>query len=63
MIQNLLDGHGIFNAGNDVHRPLALLAGFNVDIEYSFQPRGQGHLNVALAKSNYSDPFDCHRRD
>ncbi len=31
--------------------PLALLAGFNVDIEYSFQPLGPGHRNVALGEA------------
>ena len=29
MIQNLLDSHGIFNAGNDPDWPLTLLADFN----------------------------------
>ena len=33
MVKNLLDGHWVFNAGNDPHLAVTHLAGFNVDIE------------------------------
>jgi hypothetical protein len=47
----LLDGHRVFNTGDDAHWALALLAGFNVDIEYSFQPLGPGHRHVPLGEA------------
>lgn len=46
--QNLPDHDRIFDAGNDPDRPLALLAGFNVDIEHPFQALGPGHGGMAL---------------
>ena len=51
MIQNLLDGHGVFNAGYDAHWTLALLAGLDVDIEYPFQPLGPGHRHMTLGEA------------
>ena len=50
MIQNLLNDHRILHAGNDPHRPLALLAGFDVDIEYPFQPLGPGHGGMTFRR-------------
>ena len=48
MVKDLLDDHGVLHTGDDAHRALALLAGFNVDIEYPFQTLGPGHCHVAL---------------
>ena len=42
MREDLSNGRGIFDARNDPHRPLALLAGFDVYIEYPFQALSPG---------------------
>lgn len=51
MIQNLLDGQGVFNAGNDAHWALTFLASLDVDMEYPFQALGPGHGHVALGEA------------
>ena len=48
MREDLSNGRGIFDARNDPHRPLALLAGFDVYIEYPFQALSPGHGCVVL---------------
>ena len=50
MIQNLLDGRGVFSTSNDAHRALALLTGLNVDIEYKLQALGPAHRHMALGE-------------
>ena len=46
MIQNLLDSHGTFYAGNHLDRLLMLLEGFGVDIEYALQALSPGHCRA-----------------
>jgi hypothetical protein len=38
-----LDHFGFFNAGNDLHGTAAVLAGGDIDIEYSFEPLSPSH--------------------
>jgi len=51
MIQNLLDGHGVFNAGDDAHRALALLTDFDIDVEHPVQSLGPAHRHMAFAEA------------
>lgn len=53
MIQNSPDSHGIFHAGNNLEwaLALALVADFNVDIEYAFQALGPGHRHMTLREA------------
>ena len=48
MSQYLSYHRRVFHTGDDPYRTLALLAGFDVDVEYALQPLGPGHGGVAL---------------
>jgi len=48
MFQNLADHRRVFHAGDDLHRVLALFAGFDVDVENPFQTLGPVHGGVAF---------------
>ena len=50
VFQNLPDYRRVFDAGDDLHRPPALLAGFDVDVEYPLQALGPGHGGVAFGR-------------
>jgi len=51
VIQYLPDSHGIFHAGNDAHRALTLLTGFDVDMEHPFQSLSPTHRHMALGEA------------
>lgn len=51
MIQNLLDGHGVFHAGNDAHRALTFLTGFDIDVDHPFQSLSPTHRHRALGEA------------
>ena len=48
VIEDLLDDDGILNAGNDLHRPFALLAFSDVYVEHPLQASGPGHGGMLL---------------
>ena len=48
MSQYFLDDHGVFDAGNDLHRPFALFALSDVNTEDSFEAACPGHRGMLL---------------
>jgi hypothetical protein len=54
VLKNSFDNSGIFDAGDDLHRPAAVRAHLNVDIEYSLQALRPAHCDVARRRSPFS---------
>jgi len=48
LFQNMPDQHRVFRAGDNPFRTLALLAGFDVNVEQPLQGPDPGHGGVAL---------------
>jgi len=46
MLDDSADDLRVFDAGDDLHRPAALLAGFDLDAEDAFEPLRPAHRYV-----------------
>lgn len=50
VVEDLVDDHRVLDAGNHLHRPLALFAFGNVDVEDALQASGPGHGGPLLQR-------------
>lgn len=51
MFNNLGNGHGVFNAGDNLNWALTLLAGFNIYVKYVLETLHPGYRRMTLRRS------------